>query len=139
MHSSLSLIVRGGDTFMARCLDDFGITPAEVIVLMYLYGHDKSRQEDIAAFYALDKGSVAKTLQKLEKKGLVERTVNEEDQREKVIRVTEKGFCVRGVCTDLVRDWHEAMFQGITKEESVAFERVLGKIANNVAKKLEWR
>ena len=63
--SDLSIIVRGGETFLSRCLSGFGITATEQLTLMYLYGHENPNQEEIAQFFVLDKGSVAKTLQKL--------------------------------------------------------------------------
>ncbi|MEL4106438.1 MarR family transcriptional regulator [Oscillospiraceae bacterium WX1] len=137
LHSDLSIIARGSETFMSRCLGDFGITAAEVILLIYLYGHDNSRQEDLAEYFMLDKGTIAKTLQKLEKKEIIERIVNKEDQREKVSCLTDKGYALQDVCTDLVRLWHETMFQGITAEEGKIFERTVHKIAANVTENLE--
>jgi DNA-binding MarR family transcriptional regulator len=139
LHSDLSIIARGGEIFMSRCLSDFGITAAEAMILAYLYEHENPRQEDIAQFFMLDKGSVAKTLQKLERKELIERRINPEDQREKVILLTEKGCCVQDTCLSLKRIWHETMFGGIPHEEAAVFARVLEKIAHNVTTSLsQW-
>ena len=137
LHCDLSIITRGSEIFMTRCLADFGITANEVVILSYLYGSDRPRQEDISEYFMLDKGTIAKTVQKLEKKGLIERTVNESDQREKVITLTEKGLCVQGVSTDLVRMWHDTMFNGISEADIAAFARITAKIAANVSSDLE--
>jgi DNA-binding MarR family transcriptional regulator len=124
---------------MSRCLGDFGVTATEVVILMYLYGHDSPRQEDLSDYFMLDKGSIAKTLQKLEKKEMIERLVNAVDQREKVITVTEKGLCVRDVCMNLVRIWHEKLFMGISQADALFLERILNNIAGNVTESLaEW-
>ena len=104
---------------------------------MYLYSHEDKRQEDIAECLMLDKGTIARTLQKMEKKELIERTVNESDQREKVITLNERGLAVKGVCTGLVTMWHEVMFSGISEEDIAAFARVTGRIAKNVSADLE--
>jgi DNA-binding MarR family transcriptional regulator len=139
VHNDLSIIARGGEIFMSRCLSDFGITAAEVMILSYLYDHENPRQEDLAEFFMLDKGSVAKTLQKLEKKELIERQINPEDQREKVILLTEKGFCVRDTCLSLKKIWHETMFSGVSPESAAVFVRVLDKMAHNVTASLsQW-
>ena len=122
---------------MTRCLADFGITANEVVILSYLYANNGPRQEDISEYFMLDKGTIAKTVQKLEKKGLIERSVNESDQREKVITLTEKGLCVRDVSTNLVRIWHETMFKGISEADIDAFARITAKIASNVSSDLE--
>jgi DNA-binding MarR family transcriptional regulator len=137
LHCDLSIIVRGSEIFMSRCLDDFGITATEVNILMYLFSHDNPRQEDISDYFMLDKGSIAKTLRKLEDKDLISRDVNPGDQREKTVMVTEKGLCVQDVCMNLVRIWHETMFDGITGEEAAALEGTLSKIAGNVAANLD--
>jgi DNA-binding MarR family transcriptional regulator len=106
---------------------------------MYLYGHDSPRQEDLSEYFMLDKGTIAKTLHKLEKKEMIERLVNPGDQREKVIIVTEKGLCVRDVCTNLVQIWHEKLFMGISQEDALFLECILNKIAGNVTESLaEW-
>lgn len=137
LHSDLSMIARGGYIYMTRCLSDFGITGAEVMTLTYLYEHANPRQEDISNYFMLDKGTVAKTMQKLEKKDMIERLVNERDQREKVIHLTEKGYCVKDVCMNLTRLWHETMFNGIAPEEIKTFESVLERISANVASSIE--
>lgn len=137
MHCDLSIIVRGSEIFLSRCLADFGITATEQIMLMYLYTHDNPNQEEIAKFFMLDKGSVAKTLQKLEKKAMIKRTVNEHDQREKVITLTEKAYSVRNVSMNLLKLWNEAIYQDISPEDIAAFERISGKISANVVTDLE--
>lgn len=137
LHCDLSIIVRGGDIFMSRCLADFGITATEVILLMYLFGHDNPRQEDLSDYFMLDKGTIAKTLRKLEDKELITRSVNTEDQREKVISVTDKGLCIQDVCMNLVRLWHETVFSGISKDEATAFEGIINKMAANVTANLD--
>lgn len=136
-HCKLSIISRGSEIFFARCLDDFGITASEAIILMYLYEHDKPRQEDLSDYFMLDKGTIAKTLRKLENKEMIERFVNTEDQREKVINVIEKGLCIKDMITNLVRLWHEKMFEGLSQSDILLFEHTLSKITDNVTHSLE--
>jgi DNA-binding MarR family transcriptional regulator len=139
LHRDLSIITRGSDIFMSRCLDDFGITATEVILLTYLYEHNSPRQEDISDHFMLDKGTIAKSLRKLEEKGLIAREANPADQREKTVTVTEKGHCVREVCVNLVRLWHETMFDGMSEKEAQAFAGTVRIIASNVTSSLgKW-
>jgi len=137
LHCDLSIIVRGSEIFLSRCLSDFGITATEQMMLMYLYAHTNPNQEDIAKFFMLDKGSVAKTLQKLEKKRMIERSVNHSDQREKVITLTDRAYAVKDVCTNLLKLWNDALYQDLTPEEVAAFERIAAKISANAAADLE--
>ena len=106
-------------------------------MLMYLYGHENPSQEEIAKFFMLDKGSVAKTLQKLERKSFIERTVNENDQREKLITLTEKAYGVKDVCVRLLKVWNDMAYQNISLEEKAVFEHIAEKMAANVAADLD--
>lgn len=137
LHCDLSIIVRGSEIYLSRCLSNFGITATEQTMLMYLYGHDNPNQEEIAKFFMLDKGSVAKTLQKLEKKAMIERSINENDQREKVITLTDRAFAVKDVCINLLKLWNDMAYQNISPEDKATFERVAGKMSSNVATDLD--
>ena len=37
LHCGLSILARGSEIFMTRCLADFGLTATEVVILRYLY------------------------------------------------------------------------------------------------------
>lgn len=137
IHSDLSIIVRGSEIFLSRSLSDSNITATEQTMLMYLYGHKTPNQEEIAEYFMLDKGTVAKTLRKLEEKSLIERRVNEKDQREKVITLTDKAYELKQVCVNLLKTWNTAIYKDISEEEREVFERVVGKIALNVVNELK--
>ena len=46
---------------------------------------------ELAAYLSIDKGYMSRTMQGLEKKGLVLREKSEKDAREKILRLTEEG------------------------------------------------
>jgi len=101
---------------------------------MYLMGHKEQNQESIAKFFMLDKGSVARSLQKLESKGFISRKINDENQREKVITLTEKALSLQVVLNELLVEWRRAMYEGLTDEEILAFEKMTEKVADNITK-----
>jgi len=130
----LSIIVRGGQVYSTRKLADFGINAADEYILMYLLGHSNTNQDAIAKFLMLDKGSVARSLQKLESKGFISRKINDKNQREKVITLTQKAFDLKDVLTTLLVDWRKEMYQGLSEDEISTFEKTLEKLADNVSK-----
>lgn len=134
--SDLSIIVRGGQVYSTRKLADYGINAAEEYILMYLLGHSNANQDAIAKFFRLDKGSVARSLQKLEGKGFISRKINADNQREKVITPTEKAFALKEVLRELLVDWRKEMYYGLTDDEIHAFEKTLVKLAKNISKVL---
>ncbi|NLH00492.1 MAG: MarR family transcriptional regulator [Clostridiales bacterium] len=136
LMSNLSIIVRGGQVYCTRKLSEYGLNAGEQYILMYLMGHEESNQDSIAKFFMLDKGAVARTLAKLESKGFIVRKVNDDNQREKVIKLTEKSFEMRDVLNGLLAEWNELMFDGISDEEISSFENIVEKIAANISQKL---
>lgn len=130
--SDLSIIVRGSHMHSTRKLSDYGINSAEEYILMYLMGHKEQNQDSIAKFFMLDKGSVARSLQKLESKGFILRKINEENQREKVITLTEKALGLKEVLSELLIDWRRSMYDGLSEDEISAFEKIAEKVAENI-------
>ncbi len=136
VHRDISIVARGGIILLSRSLAHLEITAPEFFLLLYLYENEQSRQEDLVDFFMLDKGSIARTLQKLESKGLVIRTVDEKDQRKKFIQLSEKGYSLKGDCLDLVHDWHQMILKDIPEEDYQVFMRVLNLMALNIVRNL---
>lgn len=134
LMSNLSIIVRGSQVYCSRKLSDYGINAAEEYILMYLMGHRDANQESVAKFFVLDKGTVARSLQKLEGKGFIDRKINDVNQREKVITLTKKALNLKEVLSELLVDWRRAMFDGLSDEEIAVFERTVEKVAENITK-----
>lgn len=134
--TDLSIIVRGGNTYATRSLAEFDINFAEMHILMYLFGHEKCNQDSIARDFMLDKGTIARTLAKLENKGFLSRRANDENLREKVIELSEKAYGILEVSNNLLSSWIEIMFKGLSNEEIAVFEKTVEKIALNVSETL---
>jgi len=136
LMSSLSIIVRGSQVYASRKLSEYGIKATEGYILMYLMGNSDTNQDAIAKFFNLDKGSIARSLQKLESKGFISRKVNDENQREKVITLTEKALKIRDVLNDLLVERKKEIYCGLSNDEIIAFEKTVEKIAENIKKVL---
>lgn len=134
LMSDLSIIVRGGHIYSSRKLTEYGIGAAEEYILMYLMGNSEANQDQVARFFMLDKGSVARSLAKLESKGFIVRRVNDVNQREKVISLTEKALGLKEALSELLVEWRKAMYEGMTEGEIAVFEKTAEKIADNVTK-----
>ena len=92
--SDISIIVRKMRTFAERNMAHRGIGFPEQLVLMSLLANGESNQESIAAEHGIDRGAIAKTLAKLEAKGLVARKVNSKNKREKIVCATPEATSV---------------------------------------------
>ena len=90
-------------------------------------------QETIAKYFYMDKGTIAKALRKLEQKNMISRKINENNQREKIISITDEGMESMDLMKTVLEDWYECIFKGLTEEEMNSLNSIMEKIANNAS------
>lgn len=133
LMSDLSIIVRGGHVYASRLLKEFDISGGEQPILMYLAKNNNVNQDAISKYFMVDKGSIAKTLAKLEEKGFIQRETNPLNQREKFISLTQKGQESIVHLSESLDTWNELLFKGISSDEKKLLEELAGRIAANTA------
>ena len=106
-------------------LGTLGLQQLDGMILHLLGREGHMRQEDLAVQLAVDKGAVARSLARLEKRGLVERQVSARCRREKHVSLTQ------GV-QRILEEWGHVKYQGFTPEERALNEAFLTRIAENV-------
>ena len=72
-------------------LTALGITYPQYLVLMVLWEKDNQPVNDIAHRLVLETNTVTPLLQRMEKLGLVSRKKGEQDKRQQIVSLTEKG------------------------------------------------
>ncbi len=137
MHGELSILTRGIEIYVSRKLADSKLVPRELFLLTYLFQQEGLKQEELAKHFMIDKGSVARTLETLEAKGLIRRYVNPGDRREKRISVTDAGLKLKPAAMALNREWHDLMLDGISGDDLGIFAEVLKKMSANISSSLK--
>jgi DNA-binding MarR family transcriptional regulator len=82
-------------TVVTEALADEGLTPLQYAVLAYLYVQPNVDQNGLAARLGIDRASTSQLLDHLEKSGLVDRRVNGNDRRARLLRLTRRGTKLR--------------------------------------------
>ena len=72
-------------------LTELGITYPQYLVLMVLWEKDNQPVNDIAHRLLLETNTVTPLLQRMEKLGLVSRKKGEQDKRQQIVSLTQKG------------------------------------------------
>ena len=72
-------------------LTQLGITYPQYLVLMVLWENDSMPVNDIAHRLLLETNTVTPLLQRMEKSGIVIRRKGEQDKRQQIVSLTEKG------------------------------------------------
>jgi DNA-binding MarR family transcriptional regulator len=137
--TNLSIIFRYSRIFCERKLSEANIGYTEQTILMYLYDGNVVNQDTIAKYFMLDKGAIAKALNKLEEKKLITRTDNPNNKREKLVKITELGKCKFIFNNKEIDELHQFLFDGISEDELSQFNRTLQKITENAIKTIHGR
>ena len=129
----LSVIERRMRLYAEHALAGLGVGFPEQVVIMQLGARGTCRQEDLAAHFSIDKGSIAKTVGKLEAKGLVSRVLNPADKREKLVELTEQGRGLLGFMGSAYGQLEQRMFAGLDGAELECALAVLERVAANLS------
>lgn len=132
LASKISTILKLLRQNAEHSMADQGLGFPEQMVLMRLYPNKTTNQNDIALQIGVDKGSIARTMMKLEDKGLITRVPNPANRRENLVSLTEQ-------CSEILEDMKnnlsevsERAFAGFSDEERLATLKALERIAQNL-------
>ena len=123
VDKSVIVLFRQMNLFLNRELLDEKLTSSDVLYLALLYEQDGRTQDEMAEAYTVDRARAATTrsLQGLEKKGLVRREVDTFDRRIRRVYLTEKAMQYRTAIRRMADDLADALFEGMSEEEVKAF------------------
>lgn len=127
----VSIIRRGELSYLRSELEAFGLIPLEGRLICLLKGRCLM-QEELAECLDLDKGRIARTISMLEEKGLVCRNTNDQNRRQKLVSLTEKGIEICERICEVYQAWNDICYQGFTEEEKNLNHEFVKRISQNV-------
>ena len=101
-------------------------------LLKIYYSEIELSQEDFCNIFCQSKGTVAKTLRKLEDKGYIERIINKDNRRKYILKLTKKGEEVIPVLKREVDYWHNSVGLAKISDESMAVIRDVTRKSYNL-------
>ena len=104
---------------------------------MFLADGRQVHQDTIARHFKIDKGTIAKTIGKLEAKHLITRQENPANKREKLITLTTTGQSMLGEMQKVLDDWDHELFQGISEADIQKYTEICQIMADNAIRTIE--
>ena len=108
------------------------LTAEQYLVMDTLWNEGTLTQQAIAFIIQKDKNSVTQFIDNLEKKGLVARSVSQEDRRVNNIVVTEAGMALKDSTKQLAIDTMNKALEGIPEEDVQTCVEVMKKVCANI-------
>lgn len=102
-------------------------------ILEYLTLHGDCSQRELAENLGVTPASIATSIKRMSKAGLIERTPDETDRRINRLRITENGETVRKAGRAECDKIDKIMFTGFSDEEISVFSDMLSRIGKNLS------
>lgn len=112
--------------------NNINLTGEQYLVMDTLWLDGILSQQGIADIIQKDKNSVTKFIDSLEKKGLVVRSIDQNDRRVNNIILTKKGQELKDETTEIAINTMNSILKDISTEDLTTFVKVLEKIKNNI-------
>jgi MarR family transcriptional regulator for hemolysin len=119
---------------MAEALRPLGITPAYLPTLFTLSALGDTTQGELAKASAIQQPTMALTLRRMERDGLIVRVQDETDHRRAIIRLTPQAEALLPQVEALARSINEAAFEGLPAEAPTQLIELLRQTAENLEK-----
>jgi len=116
--------------------DNLDISVKQWLLLKFLYIKDGQSQNQLAFLTNRDKGSLARLINTVEKKNLIERIPSKEDKRVNLVFLTKKGTKVYEASKNSLQIITETLHSGISDEEISTSIEILKKVIGNIQESL---
>ncbi len=113
-------------------LDELDLTYTQYICMMVMWEQQSLNVKRLGEFLYLDSGTLTPLLKKLEDKGFIERKKNDNDERNLIISVTDKGMTLRDKALSVPQNIGTCI--PLSQDEAKLLYNVLYKILNNLNK-----
>ena len=124
----ITKIAREVGKFTSRTLRADGIGTGEFDVLHMIRKNPGITQKEICSSLALDKGALARQIQRMEAKGYVIRKDNPSDGRSQLLYATEKADALKNSKAHVESLFYSWLLEDLTDEEKETFSTLLNKL-----------
>ncbi len=115
-----------------RITGPFRLTMTEWRILLQLAEHEALTASDVVRYSGMEKSKVSRAVASLEKLGLVERQLAEDDHRVKLLRMTELGLRRYHALVPRALDWERELISGLEAAEYRDLMYLLDKLGRHL-------
>jgi DNA-binding MarR family transcriptional regulator len=133
-HDSLgyqvNLLARLFERALRERIAAHGVVPGQFPALLCLYEQDGLTQAEIGSRVQIEQPTIAKTLQRMERDGLIRRAPDPDDRRRVRIHLTPRTRALEPTLAAAARAINERAIDGLTRAEA---EHLMGTVTRIIA------
>lgn len=135
-EESLGYVVNHLARQLARALHDriapLGVVPGQFAQLLALYEHDGMTQQELCETVEIEQPTMANTLARMERDGLIERRPHPSDGRKQLIYLTDKARSLEGPLTEAAETVNALATSGLSSSEISTLMRIIDTAKANL-------
>ncbi|WP_320775461.1 MarR family winged helix-turn-helix transcriptional regulator [Streptomyces sp. CRN 30] len=116
-----------------RLLRESGLRPGQELVLMALWDGGPQRQVDLVAAVESDAPTMARSIARLERAGLVRRSPSPTDRRAVIVEATESSLALRARVDSAWAELERSTVRGLSAEQRAGILAGLGLLESTLA------
>ena len=111
-------------TYLNNAFAKYDLNLIQVLCMLRIYNeeelnHSYLNQKDLSDSLYITKGAITKAIKKLESNGIIIREQSQEDQRNNILKLSQKGRELIPILEEINKEWEEQM--GLDKLDSEFF------------------
>lgn len=121
-------LTRQHTAFLKSRLQPLGLSPAQYQALSVLEADSEQTQRSLAAALGVEQATMANTLARMERDGLIARKPHPDDGRAQLVVLTQKACDLVGPARQAAKDADQALLDGLPVAEQALFLSMLGRV-----------
>lgn len=115
----IGIVAKAQMMYFNDMLDELNINNSQLEILFEVSKESNINQDSIASRCNTDKGSVARSIKKLEDNGFITRTIDENNRRQNMISLTDKGLKTLEKSMEIVQNLENHVFDDIEDKQKL--------------------
>lgn len=120
-------------TQFERRLSEYGVTASQWVVLSIVKEGRATSPVEISKLIQIDNTAVTRLIDRLEKKGLVERANHPDDRRSVTVKLSVEGEQLYSKLVECSKATNKEFLRGVSKEEHAVLLSLLQRLAQNIS------
>lgn len=115
--------------FLDECAE-FALTPVQYAALVAISAYPDTDATRVSNMIAFDRSTIGSVLDRLEKRGLIERRASETDRRQRLISLTDQGSKLLTDCKEAVDRVQNRIVGVLSRSEREIFLKLMARIVH---------
>lgn len=132
VNRTISVLYRYGQRYLGARLRPLGLEVGQLPALLRICRNPGITQEQISLETGMDKGTTARSVQRLAELGLVRRETDRADRRINHIYPTERACAIEESVIAVLEELHDILYEGMTEAEIAQAADLMNRMKENL-------